>query len=93
MKFTPEDLQKLKQARENSPDFAAAIDKIREQFPGSKITYLKIGDAEFGKKTDEAMSVVPHLRSEHDASVTALTTVKRGVTVGERRRSGTKYRE
>ena len=93
MKFTPEDVEKLKAAREQHPEFASMIDKIRAEFPGSKITYLKIGDAEFGKKTDEAMSVVPHLRSENDASVTALTTVKRGGTVGERRRSGTKYRE
>ena len=95
MKFTPEDVEKLKAAREQNPEFAAMIDKIRAEFPGSKITYLKIGDLEYGEKTDESKCVVPYIPPS--AVTTAPTTANRTAgrtakTVGEKRRSNTRYK-
>ena len=47
-KYTAEDIAKLKAAREANPEFAAWIDEFRKEFPGSKLTYIKVGDIEFG---------------------------------------------
>lgn len=90
MKFSTADLQKLKQAREQAPEFAALIDKIRHEFPGSKITYLKVGEIEFGKAIDPSKLVKPYLG---DAGSAPKQSNRKPQTVGEKRRSRTRYRE
>lgn len=57
MKFSEEDLAKLRKVREDNPEFAATLDEFRKLFPGMKITYLKSGDVEFG--TPMPQGVVP----------------------------------
>lgn len=93
MKFTPEDVEKLRAAREQHPEFASMIDKIRAEFPGSKITYLKIGDLEYGEKPDPSNLVVPIIQTPSRTAATARPTARTAKTVGEKRRSNTRYKE
>jgi len=67
------------------------IDKIRAEFPGSKITYLKIGDLEYGEKTDPSKCVTPNLDYEMSRDRTKQKRAAR--TVGEKRRLNTQYKE
>jgi hypothetical protein len=38
-----------RRARAENPELAAVIDACHEQFPGCRVTYLKLGDEEWGQ--------------------------------------------
>lgn len=66
------------------------IDQIRAEFPGSKITYLKIGDLEYGEKTDPSKCVTPNLEY---AMSRMKEKERKAKTAGEKRRSLMRYKE
>lgn len=43
--------------RAEAPELATLIDGLREEFPDIKITYLKVGEQEFGKPMDRTHHV------------------------------------
>jgi hypothetical protein len=45
------------QLRSQAPDLAAFMDDLRGEFPGLKVTYLKVGETELGLKMDESRFV------------------------------------
>lgn len=86
-KFTAEDKEKLKKIREEHPDFAKFIDDFRSQFPGSKVTYLKVGDVEFGTPSPPGVTPclvdVPEQRRVETTTVTIPNSTA-GLSVYER---------
>jgi len=89
MKFTPEQLEQLKQIRENHPEFSEFVDTLRKQFPGSKVVYLAADGIEFGEKSD-GNYVVPNVSGTY--AVSKKQQKQRPMTVGERRRAMTRYK-
>jgi len=90
MKFTPEQLEQLKQIRENHPEFSEFVDTLRKQFPGSKVVYLEADGFEFGEKPD-GNYVVPHVSGKYAISKKQQKQ-QRPMTVGEKRRAMTRYK-
>lgn len=82
----------MKDARKDSPELSAIIDLFRFEFPGTKILHLKIGDLEYGEPTKPEDCVVPKFEPSTGAAA-AKATVRKARTVGETRRSSTRYKE
>lgn len=83
MRLTEQQLADLKAARLRHPEFAASIDQIREAFPGSKLTYIKIDELEVGDKPLDGIQ--PYISG-------VVKKAPKPTTVGQKRRGLNKYK-